>query len=141
MTLVQTRLTEHPYDPDPDHKRGCYPCCRLAWLLRATPDIALCALHGTGGVDRGEVIASVGDSPHRVVHSGVYGRISQAEFEAYMHVWATAVPRFSTVANPWREPPGDPEVAAIADALLLALKAEQSRVRVVAAPTGQEDRP
>jgi hypothetical protein len=43
------------------------------------------------------------------------GYISQAQFEAYMHVWATGAPRFSTLGRGWTEPPTDPGVAALVD--------------------------
>lgn len=86
----------HTYNPVPEHKRGCFSCCRLAWLLLATPDDAQHELHRGG--------------------------ISQAEFEAYMHVWATAVPRFSSVGRGWTDPPSDADVASIADLLAVAMK-------------------
>jgi hypothetical protein len=89
------RLTDHPYDPDPDHKRGCFPCCRMAWLLRHTYD----------------------DAEHELHRGG----ISAVEFEAFGHVWATSADRFSSLANGWREPPTDPDVLGVVDAMRKAL--------------------
>lgn len=101
MRAVVTTPDFHTYDSAPEHKRGCFPCCRLAWLLRATPDKAQHELHRGG--------------------------ISQAEFEAYMHVWATSVPRFSSVGCGWTDLPSDAEVASIADHLSVAMKAEAAQ--------------
>jgi hypothetical protein len=41
------------------------------------------------------------------------GYISQAEFEAYMHVWATGAPRFSSLGHGWTDPPTAPEVVGL----------------------------
>lgn len=46
---------------------------------------------------------------------GLYhaGYVGQATFEAYMHVWATGAPRFSSLADGWTDPPTNPEVATL----------------------------
>lgn len=44
---------------------------------------------------------------------GKAGAVRQAMFEAYMHVWATGAPRFSSLGSGWTEPPTDPEVIAL----------------------------
>lgn len=41
------------------------------------------------------------------------GYVRQALYEAYMHVWATGAPRFSSLADGWTSTPMDPEVAAL----------------------------
>lgn len=33
------------------------------------------------------------------------GYVDQDTYEAYRHVWATAAPRFSSLADGWKEPP------------------------------------
>jgi hypothetical protein len=49
----------------------------------------------------------------RVEEEYQQGYIGQALFEAYMHVWATGAPRFSSLGDGWTDPPTDPEVAAL----------------------------
>lgn len=38
------------------------------------------------------------------------GYVGQAMYEAYRHAWATGAPRFSSLADGWRDAPSDPEV-------------------------------
>lgn len=45
------------------------------------------------------------------------GYVRQAMYEAYLHVWATNVPRFSPLGIEWATPPSDPEVIALVDLL------------------------
>lgn len=49
------------------------------------------------------------------------GSISQSQFEAYMHVWATGAPRFSSLGHGWTDPPTDPEVAELVEELRSAV--------------------
>ena len=46
---------------------------------------------------------------------GLYhdGYVRQAMFEAFMYVWATGAPRFSSLGDNWRDAPADPEVSAL----------------------------
>lgn len=39
--------------------------------------------------------------------------VSQDQFEAYMHCWATGAFRYSTLGDGWTDPPTDPAVARI----------------------------
>lgn len=50
-----------------------------------------------------------------------HGYMSQALFEAYMHVWATGAPRFSSLGDGWTAPPTDPEVIALVTMIREAL--------------------
>lgn len=43
------------------------------------------------------------------------GYVRQPIFEAYMHVWATSAPRFSSLGDNWTEAPTDPEVVALVE--------------------------
>lgn len=52
-----------------------------------------------------------------VEHRYYTGRVSQDQFEAYMHVWATSATRYGTDARLWATVPTDPEVIRIATAI------------------------
>jgi hypothetical protein len=41
------------------------------------------------------------------------GRVSQDQFEAYMHCWATGAFRYSNLGVGWTDPPADPIVVRI----------------------------
>jgi hypothetical protein len=52
---------------------------------------------------------------------GKAGAVRRAMFEAYMHVWATgAPPRFSSLADGWKDEPTDPEVVELVSMLRTA---------------------
>ena len=41
------------------------------------------------------------------------GRVSQDQFEAYMHCWSTGAFRYSSLGDGWTTPPTDPTVVRI----------------------------
>lgn len=45
------------------------------------------------------------------------GGISQAAYEAYMHVWSTTTFRWSSLATGWKRHPSDGDVLDVIDAL------------------------
>jgi hypothetical protein len=45
--------------------------------------------------------------------AGKAGAVRQAMYEAFMHVWATGAPRFSSLGDGWTAEPTDPEVIAL----------------------------
>ena len=92
--LNTAELTACPVLTEPGnyHFEGCCEDCDVATLAR---------------LNLGQV-----DDRYRV------GRVTQDEFEAYMHVWAVLSPTRSQGA--WRETPSDPAVRRIARKLLRA---------------------
>jgi hypothetical protein len=62
------------------------------------------------GCDDCDIRVLLSSTLGRVEESYRSGYIRQAQYEAFMHVWSTSAPRFSSLADGWREPPTDPEV-------------------------------
>lgn len=93
--MNDSRRFPHPLTLDVGHLRGCFPCCRLKWLIEATPDQAERELHRGG--------------------------ISADEFEGYMHVWATSAVRISSVGTGWEAAPSDAAVVHVVEAMRSAI--------------------